>query len=92
MITQNEANTEQARVLSGEKRGDGVLSGWRKGAGSYSGECRGSSVLTGMRGKATAVTWTGRENSETVAKQEQLLSAGLDINSVPTEVHVSTNY
>ena len=32
---------------------------------------------SGMRGKATAVSHAGRENSESVAKQKQQPSAGL---------------
>ena len=67
-------------MLSGEGRGGGVLSGEKKGGGSHTGEWRGGGVLSGARarGKATAVTRAGRENSETVAKQKQLPSAGID--------------
>ena len=67
-MAQNEANTEHTRVLTGWKRGGGVLSGERSGGGSHWEEWRGDSVLSGMRGKATAVSRAGRENSETVAK------------------------
>ena len=35
-------------------------------------------MLSGARGKVTAVTRAGREHSETVAKQKQLPSAGVD--------------
>ena len=67
-------------MLSGERRGSGVLSGERKGDGSHSGEWKGG-MLSGTRGAAVAVTRSGRKNSETVAKQKQLPSAGLDINN-----------
>ena len=39
------------------------------GTGSHWEEWRGGSVLSGMRGKATAVSRAGRENPETVAKR-----------------------
>ena len=39
---------------------------------------RGGGVLSGVRGKEMAVTWAGRENSETADKQKQLPSASLD--------------
>ena len=68
-------------MVSGERRGGSVLAGGRKGSGSHSGEWRGGGVLSGARGKATVVTCTRAEterNSETVAKQKQLPSAGLD--------------
>ena len=53
--------TQNTRMLSGERRGSGILSGERSS---------GSSVLSGTytRGKATAVSRAGRENSETVVK------------------------
>ena len=50
--------TQNTRVVSGGRRGGGVLAGERKGSGSYSGEWRGSGVLSGARDKATAVTYT----------------------------------
>ena len=52
------------RILSSERRGGGVLSDERSGGGSHWGERRG-----GTRGKATAVSQAGSENSETVAKR-----------------------
>ena len=58
------ANTEHTRVLTGGKRGGGVLSGERSGGGNQSL----GRVLSGMRGKATAVSRAWRENPETVAK------------------------
>ena len=67
-----EANTEHTRVLTGGKRGGGVLSCERSGGGSHWEEWRGGSVLSGMRGKAwkaTAVSRAGREKPETVAKR-----------------------
>ena len=39
-------------------------------------------MISGARRKATAVTWAGRENFETIAKQKQLLSANLDVGSM----------
>ena len=67
--------TQNTRMVSGGRRGGGVLAGERKGSGSHSGEWRGSSVLSGAREKATAVTCTWaapgqsqRENTGTVAK------------------------
>ena len=72
---------QNTRVVSGRRRGGGVLAGERKGSGSHSGEWRGSGMLSGVRGKTTAVTctWAGTEiNSETIAKWNQLPSAGLD--------------
>ena len=71
------ANTEHTRVLSDEGRGGSVLSGKRSGGSSHWGEWRGSGVLSGTRGKATAVSRARRENSKTVAKQKQQPSAGL---------------
>ena len=73
----------QTRVVPGGKRGSSVLAGERKGSSSHSGEWRGSGVLSGAREKATAVscTWAApgrRENTETIAKQKQRPSAGLD--------------
>ena len=68
--------TKNTRVVSGGRRGGGVLTGAKKGSGSHSGERRGCGVLSGARGKATAVTYTR-------AGTERKL-AGLD--------HVSTNY
>ena len=38
-------------------------------AAAVTGESGGGRVLSGMRGKATAVSRAGRENSETVAKR-----------------------
>ena len=75
--------SQNTRVVSGERRGSSVLAGERKGSGSHSGQWRGSGVLTGAREKATAVacTWATpgqRENTGTVAKQKQLSSAGPD--------------
>ena len=61
------ANTEHTRVLCGGRRGGGVLYGETSGGGSHWGEWRGGSVLSGTRGKATAVSRAGCENSETVA-------------------------
>ena len=49
-----EANTEHTRV---------------RVAAVVTGESGGGSVLSGTRGKATAVSRAGRENSETVAKR-----------------------
>ena len=60
-------NTEHTRMLTGGRRGGGVLSVERSGSGSHWEERRRSSVLSGMRGKATADSWARRENSETVA-------------------------
>ena len=54
-------------MLSGEGRGGGILSGERSGGGSHWREWRGGSVLSGTRGKVTAVSQAGSENSETVA-------------------------
>ena len=56
-------------MLTGWRRGGGVLSGERSGDGSDREEWRGGSVLSGMRGKATVDSRAGRENSETVAKR-----------------------
>ena len=72
--------TQNTRVVSGRRRGGGVLAGERKGSGSHSGEWRRSGVLSGAREKATAITCTWaapgqRENTGTVAKQKQLPSA-----------------
>ena len=72
--------TQNTHVVSGGRRGGGVLAGESKGSGSHSGECRGSGVLSGAREKATAVTCTWetpgqREKTGTVAKQKQLPSA-----------------
>ena len=73
-------------MVSGKRRGSSVLAGERKGSSSHSREWSGSGVLSGTREKATAVscTWAAlgqraRENTETVAKQKQLPSAGLDM-------------
>ena len=91
--------TQNTRVVSGGRRGSSELAGERKGSGSHSGEWRGSGVLSGTREKATAVTCTWatpgqRENTETVAKQKTLPSAGLESMRGATrpEDHVSTNY
>ena len=76
--------TQNTRVVSGGRRGGSILAGERKGSGSHSGEWSGSGVLSGATEKATAVTnctWATlgqKENTETVAKQKQLSSAGLD--------------
>ena len=59
----------RVRVLSGGRRGGGVLSGEMTGGGSHWGEWRGGSMLSGTRGKATAVSRARSENSETVAKR-----------------------
>ena len=73
--------TQNTRVVSGGRRGGGVLAGERKGSGSHSGEWRGSGVLSGAREKAMAVTciWATRaapgQRENTVAKQKQLPSA-----------------
>ena len=74
--------TQNTRMVSGGRRGGGVLAGERKGSGSHSGEWRGSGVLSGAREKAMEVTCTctwaaqgQRENTGTVAKQKQLPSA-----------------
>ena len=76
---------KNTRVVSGGRRGGSVLAGERKGNGSHSREWRGSGVLIGEREKETAVACGlylaapgQRENTGTVAKQKQLLSAGLD--------------
>ena len=77
---------KNTRVVSGGRRGGSVLAGERKGSGSHSREWRGSGVLIGEREKETAVACglylaapgRRRENAGTVAKQKQLLSAGLD--------------
>ena len=76
---------KNTRVVSGGRRGGSVLAGERKGSGSHSREWRGSGVLIGEREKETAVACGlylaapgQRENTGTVAKQKQLLSAGLD--------------
>ena len=72
-------------VVPGGRRGSSVLAGERRGSSSHSGEWRGSGVLSGARERATAVSFTlaaprrERENTETVAKQKHLPSAGLDI-------------
>ena len=50
--------TQNPRVVSGGRRGGGVLAGERKGSSSHSGERRGGGVLSGAREKATAVTCT----------------------------------
>ena len=68
-VSQNEANTEYTHVLSGEGRGGGILSGERCGSGSHWGEWRGGSVHSGTRGKVTAVSRAGRENSKTDARR-----------------------
>ena len=65
--------TQNTRVVSGGRRGGGVLAGERKGSGSLSREWRGSGVLSGAREKATAVTCTWaapgqRENTGTKRK------------------------
>ena len=60
--------TQNTRVLSGERRGGGgKLCGESSGGGSHWREWKGG-VLSGMRAKAMAVSWAGKENSETVAK------------------------
>ena len=41
----------------------------RSGGGSHWGEWSGGSMLSGTRGKATAVSRAGRENSETIPKR-----------------------
>ena len=58
--------TQNTRVVSGGRRGGGVLAGERKGSGSHSGEWR-------AREKATAVTctWTASGQEK---KPEPLLS------------------
>ena len=50
--------TQNTRVVSGERRGSSVLAGKRKGSSNHSGEWRGSGVLSGAREKATAVSCT----------------------------------
>ena len=58
------------RVLTGGRRGgDTACSLVRSGGGSPWEEWSGRSVLSGMRGKTTAVSRAGRENSEIVAKR-----------------------
>ena len=64
-----QAQNTRVRVLSGERRGGCVLSGETSGGGNHWGEWRGGSVFSGMRGKATAVSRAGSENSETVARR-----------------------
>ena len=54
-------------MLFGDGKGGGVLSGERSGGSIHWGEWRGDSVLSGTRGKATAISRAGGENSETVA-------------------------
>ena len=63
--------TQNTRVVSGGRRGGGVLAGERKGSGSHSGEWRGSGVFSGAREKATAVTYTWAAPGQ---RAEQLLS------------------
>ena len=75
----NEANTEHTCVLSGKRRGGGILSGEMKGGSSYLVEWRDGSMFSGVKGKATAVTRAERENSKTIVKQKNLRSAGLDM-------------
>ena len=53
------------RALSGGRRGGGVFSGETSGGSSHWGDWRGGSVLSATRGKATAVSRAGSENSET---------------------------
>ena len=45
---------EQCVNFAGEEAASGLLSGERKGGGSYLGEWRGGCVLSGARGKVTA--------------------------------------
>ena len=52
----------RVRVLSGGRRGGGVFSGETGSGGSHWGEWRGGSVLSGTRGKATAVSRAGSES------------------------------
>ena len=98
-------------VSGGTRRGSSVyvLAGERKGSGSHSGEWGGSGVLSCAREKAIgrqslACNWAGprqdgihtvQRNTETVAKQKQPPSAGLDTmhaRGARPEDHVSTNY
>ena len=74
--------TQNTRVVSGGRRGGGVLAGERKGSGSHSGEWRGSDGHSGeWRGGDGSHLHLGRsgtkirENTGTVAKQKQLPSA-----------------
>ena len=60
--------TLNTHVPTGGRRGGGVLSGEWSGGGSHWGEWSGGSMLSGMRGKASADSRAGRENSEPVTK------------------------
>ena len=77
--------TQNTRVVSGGRRGSSVLAGERKGSSSHSGEWKGRGVLCSLarerRAMVVTCAWAApgqRENIETVAKQKQLPSAGLD--------------
>ena len=80
----NAANTEHTHVVSGWRRGGGVLADARKGSGPAaviresveSAAC--SLAREGRRRQSLALGPGEREKSETVVKQMQLPSAGLD--------------
>ena len=61
--------TQNTHACSLAKEGAVAYSLARGVAAAVTGESGGGSVLSGTRGKATAVSRAGRENSETVAKR-----------------------
>ena len=61
--------TQNTHACSLAKEGVAAYSLARGVAAAVTGESGGGSVLSGMRGKATAVSRAGRENSEIIAKR-----------------------
>ena len=61
--------TLNTHACSLEGGGAAAYSLAREVAAAVTGESGGGRVLSGMRGKVTAVSRAGRENSETVAKR-----------------------